>query len=366
MKILAPLLSMAMSLTACGDNALPEAPATPDAPLVDASPSDADRGPRGPEILYMRWNGGPELVIGVPGGDITPVRRLEGGVGGAGQPAVSPDGTKVAFLTFDDQAVAWALITRSLRDVSSTETVLAHTTGSASPVWSPDGTQIAYTSFIESFTYGVFVVPSAGGEAKLVTRVHVDGFPQSLCIAPQWSPDGTELVYSTVYGLAAYNLVEGRERTLVPLEAFWICAPKWSPDGSAIAYARGAPSVGAIAHIARSGGAAKTLAPMVGGIGTGQVAWSPDGSQIAYVNFEDEGVLRVVPTNGGANRLLARLGTGVSAGHPTFSSDGATVLYVRFADGARLTTVPAAGGEITDLQLVGAHIENSYATWLKP
>jgi WD40 repeat protein len=344
-------------LIACGDNRVPEQ--FPDGPVPDtAHPL---------EVLYQRWNQGPELVVGTVGGAIAPVRKLEGGVVGAGQTALSPDRTKIAFVTFDYNMMAWAVIVRALEGADRKETVIAHTTFSASPQWSPDGKQLAYVSFLEAFMYGIYVVPSTGGAAKLVARVHVDSAEQSECIAPQWSPDGAELLYSTVYGLAAYQFATQKERPLVPLgDAFWTCAPKWSPDGSTIAFAWGDPGVGKIARIARAGGAVTALAPMDGGMGVGQVTWSPDGSRIAYVTFESEAVLRIVGSSGGPSRLLDTLNAGIAAGHPTFSPDSATVLYVRFENGARLTTVPAAGGEVRNLGLEGAYIGASYPIWLRP
>ncbi|MEZ4360831.1 MAG: hypothetical protein R3B48_11675 [Kofleriaceae bacterium] len=350
-------------LLACGDDTAPAQP------MPDAPPPEVDgRAPLVPEILYMRWNAGPELVVGTGEGQITPLRKLNGGVDGAGQTSRSRDGTRIAFSTYDDEANAWALITRPFEQPNANERVLAHTNGVANPAWSPDGSQLAYVTFVEAFTYGVFVVPSEGGTPKLLARVEVGSGDQALCIAPQWSPDGRELVYSTVHGLSSYRFSDAKERELVPRgDAFWTCAPQWAPDGSAIAFAWGDPGVGKIAKISRDGGDVTALAPMEGGFGTGQVAWSPDGSQIAYVTlFEDDVALRVVPASGGPSRLLDKLQASIEAGHPTFSTDSATVLYVRFSEGARLMTVPAAGGEITDLHLEGAHIGASYPIWLRP
>lgn len=365
-------LAVAVALAACGphhshevpDAATPDA-ATPDATTPDAVTPDAAIDAVPPtvyEILHVRWNDGPELVVGTRDGKVLPLRKLGGGVVGAGQTALSPDGTLLAFSSFDGEGLGWALIVRPLEGADSDEQVFAHTTASAQPAWSPDGRQLAYVSFTGD-TLGVYVLSVKDGVPKLLDTVSA-GPDASRCISPQWSPDGTEVAFSTIDGIASYDLAAEQTRHLVA-GAFWACEPKWSPDGATLAFAQGeGVEPGHIMKIQRTGGAVTPVAEMVGGIRTGQVAWSPDGSQLAYVTFESGAVLRIVGSNGGETRLLDTLHAGIVAGHPHFSPDGKQVLYVRFQDGARLTTVASSGGTPEDLHLEGAAIDGSYPLWL--
>jgi TolB protein len=70
----------------------------------------------------------------------------------------------------------------------------------AAPSWSPDGTQIAYTSFAgydpvyESGAIGVRVVDVESG-----TETDVTGTEYSLAFNPAWSPDGKTLAFVVKY-----------------------------------------------------------------------------------------------------------------------------------------------------------------------
>jgi tricorn protease len=98
-------------------------------------------------------------------------------------PAISPDGTAIAFSYHGDiwkvSAAGGAAIPLTLHPAHDTM-----------PVWSPDGSKIAFASD----RYGnldVFVMPATGGEATRLTFHSADDIPAS------FTPDGTAVLFSS-------------------------------------------------------------------------------------------------------------------------------------------------------------------------
>ncbi|MEO8664128.1 MAG: hypothetical protein ABI462_01415 [Ignavibacteria bacterium] len=97
------------------------------------------------------------------------------------------------------------------------------------PAWNTSGNKIAYAhSNIDNDLSGIYVTSSSGlSSTQLVTN-----FARS----PEWSPDGTQILYSQFFqiykintaGDSAVQLTNGGENYY----------PKWSSDGSLIAFSR--------------------------------------------------------------------------------------------------------------------------------
>jgi TolB protein len=347
--------------------------------VADSGTSDSGNGPSVDDghpgtyrLLLTQWKDfNPVLGLGSLDGHFTAIRPLEGGVSGASQARLSPDGTRVAFVTFDSVSSSWELVVRSLANSGTEELVLAYTTFSARPAWSPDGKSIAYVSFSSDFTYSVYVVPSDGGDAAAIGSVRVDSAVQSICIAPQWSPDGAMLAYATIEGIASYRFADRSTHQLATIDAHtasdWTCQPQWSPDGSWIAFAWGSVP-GHIMRVSQSGGTAPVpVTELGGGMPVGQVQWSPDGKQLAFTSYDDsvhDTAIYVVDAAGGPAMPLDHINCGVAGGHPAWSPDGGTLSYVRFDAGPVVATVSASGGAVSRTGLAGASIDGTYPSWL--
>jgi Tol biopolymer transport system component len=117
---------------------------------------------------------------------------LTNGVGTNFEPAVSPDGTKVAFISNRDgvdsvyvMSIAGGPAKRLTRNTKNEE----------EPSWSPDGKQIVYVDGRVGHDE-LAVMNADGSGSHLIT--HTD--PLADNEEPQWSPDGTKIIFATNTG----------------------------------------------------------------------------------------------------------------------------------------------------------------------
>lgn len=159
--------------------------------------------------------------------------------GTEGEPAVSPDGTKVAF--------AWDGSGRQNVDVYvkqiNVETPLRltdHPGVDSSPAWSPDGTEVAYIHRDAEGAH-VFAVPAIGGERRRLVP------PRDIVGRIDWSPDGRTIAFAErikpgrTSQIVLYDLTTGKDRVLTKPGKYQQqddMDPVFSPDGSMIAFAR--------------------------------------------------------------------------------------------------------------------------------
>jgi len=183
-------------------------------------------------FAYAKWRHRAEPVPlnGVP------VTAL---AGWADFPAISPDGTRVAFeWTGEQDFTAFDLYVKTLGN----ETLLRLTHDPAvhlAPTWSPDGTQIAFQRV--SKEGGIYVVPAQGGAVRKLRSTNAS-FDRSMHIS--WSPDGKTIAFSDSPfpgGHKRLQLLSLGTLQSTPIEHDDQCVeevlPAFSPDGKQLAYA---------------------------------------------------------------------------------------------------------------------------------
>ncbi len=162
------------------------------------------------------------------------------------------------------------------------------------PAVSPDGTRIAFAA-----DHGgderpdLFIVPAAGGEARSLT---VSTRAET---SPAWSPDGTKLAFLAdpgrpfLFQLMVLDLKSGKELQLTRA-AENVKFPVWSPDGKTLAAARsGDDRAGPLLLAAADGGSLRVIPPPVkGGIIMPQ-SWSPDGARLVTLAEDADGFHRL-------------------------------------------------------------------------
>ncbi|WP_321474247.1 winged helix-turn-helix domain-containing protein [uncultured Paludibaculum sp.] len=184
--------------------------------------------------VYLAWPRAPH-----PPPRITPVTRL---AGKEYQPAISPDGSTVAFLWeqgVGQPAQIW------IQSAGGSPRLLTSEPGSySSPAWAPDGRSIACLRFRES-TGQLVVLPVAGGPERVVTPVLGTRYGLSNRHLA-WSPRGDTIAVDDAVNqnqpLAIFlvGLGTGQKSRLTKPEDLIIgdLDPRFSPDGSTVSFIR--------------------------------------------------------------------------------------------------------------------------------
>lgn len=203
------------------------------------------------------------------------------------------------------------------------------------PALSPDGKMIAYAGGEPGQT-SIMVRQVSGGDAIRLAKG----------LTPQWSPDGSKLVYVDSAGIATVPVLGGTPRRLVtnPDKEYTV-SPAWSHDGKYLAYAQ-VTTLGGFGSIwiANADGTAPhkirdTKEPYA-------LAWSPKDDRLAFVqgnllfvysgvqfgNMAPSAVWVVGFDGNGATPLTDSLHQSVS---PAWSADGDGVFYVSNVRGSR-------------------------------
>jgi Tol biopolymer transport system component len=242
--------------------------------------------------------------------------QLTAGPGYDYQPDWSPDGSRIAFARYADDAIElWVL------DVASGETrQLTNNSGvNLEPRWSPDGSRIAFVSTFATGRFRIFTANMTGAfspvqfspERQSATpRYYYSPFDHE--ISPSWSPDGNELLYvsnpETGYGTGSLwrRAVAGGDPVLVrEEETSWRARPDWGPDGRRVIWASYAGRQWHQLWITTSAGGGYPLPLSYGDFDATAARWSPDGRQIAYISNEaGDGRIWIMDVPGGAQRAL--------------------------------------------------------------
>lgn len=193
-------------------------------------------------------------------------------------PAVSPDGSKVAYSLTSGTAAHLGLINL---DGTGVKSLTSGTAKDTQPAWSPDGSTLAFTRTTSTGS-SIWTVPASGGTATHIPGT--GGFSD-----PSWSPDGTQLAVGSGQALKVLNLVDGYARTLVTVASPGsVRSPSFSPDGKSLLYVSATPTPsaaipgttpGALMSVPTAGGKPTTL---TNHYWVQSAKWSPDGSRAVF------------------------------------------------------------------------------------
>jgi TolB protein len=220
-------------------------------------------------------------------------------------PDWSPDGKKVAFerdlsgCGCDEAAGAAQVYTMNADGSDLRQITHDQFPGAGDPAWSPDGTRIAMARFdVPAGRDGIYILDADGSHPVQVTQNNAD---PGETVEPQWSPDGTKLVLQIVSDTAGsaiftVNLDGTDEQQLTPY-GLGAEHADWSPDGRLIvfeSYGGGAPpGVSTNVFTVRPDGShLVNVTNYTGGtLNAGNPAWAPDGKHLTFVQQPGAGRL---------------------------------------------------------------------------
>ena len=250
----------------------------------------------------------------------------------SGTPAISPDGRRVAFAVretnWTDNAYETEIWIADARTAASARPLTNAAKSSSQPAWSPDGGWVAFISD-RTDTRQLYRLPVAGGEAEALTS-GTEGVT-----AFAWSPDGSRIAYTMTdpvtpamkerqekfgdythedqdHRMAQLHLLDVATKATRPLTSgtFVVGAFDWSPDGTRLAFDHRVNS-----DAGSSGSADISLVDVASGRVTALVTlagpdssprWSPDGRRLVFQSvmatpfyFFQNAVLAMVSVDGG-------------------------------------------------------------------
>jgi Tol biopolymer transport system component len=193
---------------------------------------------------------------------------------------------------------------------------------------SPKGPRAMVFVSVKDGDYAIFGADADGKHARRLTKEQGDpSTPAGLFfqLQPAWSPDGTEIAFSSARDGIAHVYVmnaDGTGTRRLTNTSQGDEHPSWSTDGKRIIFSR----EGALFAAPADGGKARRVGH---GLGSAQdPAYSPDGKLIAYdyrkPGFQNREIF-VMNAEGTGIRAVTKLGG--SSGLPAWSPDGRTLAF---------------------------------------
>lgn len=206
-----------------------------------------------------------------------------------------------------------------------------------SPAWSPDGQKIAYVSF-ERRHPAVYIQTLATG-----VREKVADFP-GINGAPTWSPDGGKLALTLSKDgspdIYVMNLTTRQLRRLT--RSFAIdTEPSWSPDGKRLVFTSDRGGSPQIYTISASGGQPRRLT--FTGDYNARAVFSPDGRKLALVHGGQGYRIAVLDLTSDRMQILT---AGPLDESPSFAPNGSMILYATQVGGRGQLAAVSVDGRV--------------------
>jgi Tol biopolymer transport system component len=279
-------------------------------PQLTSGPSSVAWSPDSKEVVYSMAGSLWRQKI-----DSKAAQQLTDGPGYDYQPDWSPDGKTVVYVSYRKDAMElW------LADLSTGKTQQLTNGGAVNvePRWSPDGKRVAFVSSSYNKRFHIFRADVRGGKLENAVRLTGEtksGLPRyyysayDMEISPVWTRDGQEILFVSnkghIHGTGGFWRMKAEPgadaREIHYEETSWKARPDFSPDGSRMVYSS---YLGRQWHqlwvMPATGGDAFPIS--YGDWDETSVRWSPDGKQLAFISNRGESTELWVQTVPGAGQ----------------------------------------------------------------
>ncbi|HZS25355.1 MAG TPA: S9 family peptidase [Gaiellaceae bacterium] len=327
----------------------------------------------------------------------------------AGDPRISPDGTRIAYVVtrIDEEASEY----RSAIWVASfdgSDEPVQFTSGErrdGTPRWSPDGKWLAFASSRgdDKAPAALYAIPAVGGEARKLTDL------KESVESIEWSPDSTRIAFTARVRDDAYDEedehkreprrfrrvfhkldsvgwtgdrrkhvfvvgLDGEEARQLTSGDFEHDAPTWTPDGKRIVFEGlrdenwDTTLINRLYVVDADGGEPKQLTGDEASYNSPSV--SPDGTRIAAQLVPEDGTyphhaqIGVLPSEGGEARVLTASLDRQCSPYPETREpiwDGDRIVFsIEDRGNVHIYAVPADGSAEPELLLGGEHVLAGY------
>ena len=259
-----------------------------------------------------------------------------------GEPAWSPDGSKIAFVS--DRDGNYEIYVMDANG-SNQERLTYNIYSDRTPAWSPDGNTIAFTSD-RNGNPEVYLMEFDGSNQRRVTDSYEildrPWFGLTYSISPAWSPDGSKIAFEV-----GAQLVEGAVSDLYILdisdntirqfthgpyscmmgEACTDRYPSWSPDGDKIVFVSHKPGGGIKVKNVEESDPNNPGYTVLQPAYLCDVEWAPTGDYFAFSTGGETTDIYVVPVDrqtGIPTRETIWLTYGI---HPCWSPNGTKIAF---------------------------------------
>jgi Tol biopolymer transport system component len=188
----------------------------------------------------------------------------------------------------------------------------------ADPAWSPDGAQVAFVSSRDSSGNGPLEIDVVGADGSSLRRLTFGAPAGAAKGTLRWAPDGSRIAYLETLGgpMDVWTILpDGGTPHRVTTSGGQKTGLDWSPDGTRLMFTEQS-----------SNGVFVTLVDATTGAQLMQAEgrspeWSPDGTRIAFV--DPQGRVAVMDANGASVTEL----TDLQSQYPAWSPDGLRVVF---------------------------------------
>lgn len=248
--------------------------------------------------------------------------------------ALSPDGRRVAFFSWRDDARNGELYLMNASGRVAAQRITSNAVAERSPSWSTDGRKIAYAAEVDG-DMEIHIVEATWPENgnRRVEVFRSPGFDDS----PSWSPDGSSLViestrFNGALEIVKINLQDGGVQRLTHNNRF-DAQPSWSPDGRSIAFVSQRENDGNDYEIYKMDANGDNQMPLTrNDTQNYDPSWSPGSNNLVYTTVLRDGWssnLQIVNTG---TRHVQTFDYKKYDGAPDWSPDGRRIIFSSNSD----------------------------------